>query len=231
MSMLYIVATPIGNLKDITLRAIETLKGVDLILAEDTRVTKKLLTHYDIRKRLESFHQHSTPQKISRIIEMLSEGKDIALVSDAGTPGINDPGGILIKKLLTSDVGNLKTSDVKIIPIPGPNAVITALSISGINADKFLFLGYPPHKKGRQTFFKEVANSKYPVVFYESTHRITKALKQLSELKETKERQLVIARELTKKFETIYRGTALEILPQLEKEQRGEFVVIVEKNK
>jgi len=220
---LYIVATPIGNLKDITKRAIETLKGVDLILAEDTRVTKKLLAHYEIQKPLESFHQHSGPQKISRIIEMLSEKKDIALVSDAGTPGINDPGGLLIKNILE------ELPSAYIVPIPGPNAAITALSVSGINADKFLFLGYPPHKKGRQTFFKEVANSKYPVVFYESTHRIIKALKELAEIDKTKERQLIIARELTKKFETIYRGTASDILPQLEREQRGEFVIIVEK--
>ncbi|PJE50552.1 MAG: 16S rRNA (cytidine(1402)-2'-O)-methyltransferase [Candidatus Yanofskybacteria bacterium CG10_big_fil_rev_8_21_14_0_10_36_16] len=216
---LYVVATPIGNLKDMTFRAIETLKGVDLILAEDTRVTRKLLDHYGINTPLESFHQHSDSEKINNIVEQLQKGKNVALVSDAGTPGINDPGGILVNKIIESG------PEIKIIPIPGPNAAITALSISGINADKFIFLGYPPHKKGRQTFFKELSESKCPSVFYESSHRIFKALTQLSELEGTKEKHIIVARELTKKFETIYRGTASDILTKLE--TRGEFVVIV----
>lgn len=219
---LYVVATPIGNLKDITLRALETLKGVDLVLAEDTRVTKKLLANHNINVPLESFHQHSNLKKIDRIIKRLEVGQNIALVSDAGTPGINDPGGLLIAR-----VGSDPT--LAIVPVPGPNAAITALSISGINTDKFLFLGYPPHKKGRQKFFQEIANSNYPVVFYESTHRIIKAVKELAGVDGLKARQLVIARELTKKFETVYRGTALEILPRIENEPRGEFVVIVDK--
>ncbi|MDP3954108.1 MAG: 16S rRNA (cytidine(1402)-2'-O)-methyltransferase [bacterium] len=228
------MATPIGNLKDITLRALEILKGVDLILAEDTRVTRKLLDHYEIKVPLESYHQHTpipsasggaTGQgdltKFNRILDTLKNGKNIALVTDAGTPGINDPGGLLIEKILEI------APETNIIPIPGPNAAITALSASGINADKFLFLGYPPHKKGRQTLFKKIAESEYPVVLYESTHRIMRTLQELAEFDEIKERKLIVARELTKQFETIYRGTINEILPQIEKESRGEFVIII----
>ena len=217
--ILYVVATPIGNLKDMTSRGTETLKGVDLILAEDTRVARKLLERYEIGTPVESFHQHSDNKKISNIIERLKNGGNVALVSDAGTPGINDPGGLLIQKILE------QLPETKIIPIPGPNAAITALSISGINADRFLFMGYPPHKKGRQKFFKEVTESKYPVVFYESTHRIERTLKELSEFEEIKTRPIIVAKELTKQFETIYRGSIDDILPKID--PRGEFVIVI----
>lgn len=227
---LYVVATPIGNLGDISSRAIETLKGVDFILAEDTRQTFKLLNFYSIKKPVISFFQHSSLKKVDYILDLLKQGKNLALVSDAGTPGINDPGGKLIEEIVK------KLGDsVRIIPIPGPNAAIAALSVSGFNADKFLFLGYPPHKKGRQKFFKEIAESKYPVVFYESVHRIIKTLKELEKIfssfinasKDASERKVVVCRELTKKFETIYRGTIEEIILRIEKEKLGEFVVIV----
>lgn len=149
MSILYIVSTPIGNLEDITLRALKILKEVDLILAEDTRITKVLLARYNINTLLFSYHQHSKLRKINYIIDLLRQGKNMALVSDAGTPGINDPGGFLISQV----VKNLGAG-IRIVPIPGPSAVTAALSISGFSADQFLFLGFPPHKKGRQKFPK-----------------------------------------------------------------------------
>ncbi len=226
MGILYIVATPIGNLKDMTQRALEVLKGVDLIVCEDTRQTIKLLNHYQISKPLVSYFQHSKLSKIEYIAEQLKNGKTLALVTDAGTPGIADPGGVLIEKL-----GNLEIEGLKIVPIPGSNAAIAALSVSGFPADKFIFMGFPPHKKGRQTFFKEVSEAEYTVVFYESTHRILKALGLLKEVL-SPERQIAVCRELTKQFESIYRGTAEEILKILTSDknnQKGEFVIIVGK--
>jgi len=155
MASLYIVATPIGNLKDITLRAVEVLNQVDFILAEDTRQTSKLLAHFNIKKPVISYHQHSSLKKVDKIINELKDNKKIALVSDAGTPGISDPGNLLVKEIF-EQIGE----SVKIIPIPGPNAAIAALSISGFPTDNFVFLGFPPHKKGRQTFFKNIAKEK-----------------------------------------------------------------------
>ncbi|MFH0852290.1 MAG: 16S rRNA (cytidine(1402)-2'-O)-methyltransferase [bacterium] len=240
MGTLYIVATPIGNLKDITLRALEVLKEVDLIVCEDTRQTIKLLNHYNISKPLVSYFQHSKLSKIDYIAEQLKNGKSVALVTDAGTPGIADPGGVLIDQLVSSSVHQFKTekptgseateTDKLIItPIPGPNAAVAALSVSGFPADKFVFMGFPPHKKGRNKFFDEVAAAKYTVVFYESTHRILKTLGQLK-MTLSLERQIVICRELTKQFESIYRGTAEEILKTLENDknnQKGEFVIVI----
>ncbi len=217
---LYIVATPIGNLNDITLRAIETIKSVDFILCEDTRVTKKLLDRYEIKKPTISYHQHSDFKKTKEIISLLNEGKNLALVTDAGTPGISDPGNILISDLLKNKI-------TKIIPIPGPSAIITALSVSGFPTDKFLFLGFPPHKNKRQKFFKDAVTYDFTVAFYESGHRIMKCLKELKEYLDPK-KQLLVARELTKQFETIYRGTIDEIMERM-KEERGEFVVIINK--
>lgn len=233
MSKLYIVSTPIGNLEDITMRALRILKEADLILCEDTRVTKILLERYDIQKPTLSYHQHSKLQKIDQIIGLLKEGKALALVSDAGTPGISDPGQKLIE-MITLDLGDA----VQVIPIPGPSAVISALSISGFDTDEFVFLGFPPHKKGRQTFFENALedSKKRTVVFYESTHRILKALEQMSALLEIgtddREPSLVICRELTKKFETIYRGTIGEVMIRLKNDIiKGEFVVIMRNKK
>ena len=223
MSKLYVVATPIGHLEDISQRAIRILREVDLVAAEDTRVTKKLLFHFQIEKPLISCHHHSSQKEIERLLDLLKAGKNVALVTDAGTPGISDPGGKLIEEVL--ETSNL---EAEIVPIPGPNAAVTALSISGFPTDRFLFLGFSPHKKGRKTFFQEVADSEYTVVFYESPHRIIKTLKEMSEHEDLKERRIVVARELTKKFETIYRGTALEILEKYEKElARGELTIVV----
>ena len=223
MSKLYVLATPIGNLEDISQRALRILREVDLIAAEDTRITKKLFFHFQIEKPLISCHHHSSQKEVERILNLLKEGKDVALTTDAGTPGISDPGGKLIAEVLKKFGEN-----VQIIPIPGPNAAVTALSISGFSSDRFLFLGFSPHKKGRKTFFQEVADSEYTVVFYESPHRIIKTLKEMSEHEDLKNRQMVVARELTKKFETIYRGTASEILEKSEEElARGELTIVV----
>ncbi len=217
MSTLYIVATPIGNLKDITLRALDILRGVDLILCEDTRKTKKLLEHYNIKTSVESYHQHSNLKKIDYIKNLLEQGKNLALVSDSGTPGISDPGNKLIS-ILVDELG----SNIEIAPIPGASAIIAAASISGFPMDKFIFLGFPPHKKGRQKFFKELAEYKYPVIIYESPHRIIKTLKQLEEVGKF---DIVVGRELTKKFETIYRGKIRGVIDKIE--PRGEFVIVL----
>ncbi len=177
MAILYIVATPIGNLEDLSFRALRVLREVDFILCEDTRVTKKLLSHYKITTPTISYHQHSKLSKVERILELLACGKDLALVSDAGTPGISDPGGKLIQAVLEKFI-----DAVKIESVPGPSAVIAALSISGLPADKFVFMGFPPHKKGRQTFLKKILESEWPVVVYESKHRIIRFLEELSKI-------------------------------------------------
>ena len=236
--MLYVVATPIGNLEDISLRAISVLKSADFILAEDTRVTAKLLAKYNIQKSMIispdarplcrgrgldlKASGHSGFQKIEHIIELLKEGKNLAIVTDAGTPGINDPGNYLIKKCLEA------IPDLKIVPIPGANAAISALSISGFPADSYIYLGFPPHKKGRQTFFKKIAEISETIVFYESKHRILKAMEELRSVAVIGDRPLVVARELTKRFETIYRGNIDEITLKLKGDNLlGEFVVVI----
>lgn len=218
---LFIVATPIGNLGDISPRALDCLKTADVVLCEDTRQTVKLLNHYEIKVKTLSYHQHSTASKVNEIRELLNDGQKVALVSDAGTPGISDPGNKLISDLISIN------PETVISPIPGASAMISALSVSGFPTDKFLFLGFPPHKKGRQTFFREVAENEVTTVFYESNHRIVKCLKELSEVLDPK-RQLMIARELTKQFESIYRGTISEIMA-MKIPEKGEFVVVISK--
>lgn len=223
MTKLYIVATPIGNLSDISLRALEVLKQVAAVAAEDTRVTLKLLAHYEIKKPIFAYAYQVDSPKNNRLFDLLREGQGVALVTDAGTPGISDPGGKIVERVL-KELGD----QVEIIPIPGSNAALAALSISGFPADKFLFLGFPPHKKGRQKFFQEVADSSHTVVFYESPHRIIKTMEVLAAHLDLKERSLVVGRELTKKFESIYRGKAEEILEKHREELvRGELVIVV----
>ena len=222
MSNLYIIATPIGNLEDITLRALRVIKEVDLILCEDTRHTKRLLDKYEINTPTMSYHQHSKLNKINKIVDLLECGKNLALVSDAGTPGISDPGNKLIEYLVENNI------DVKIIPIPGPSAVISALSISGFPTDNFIFLGFVPHKKGRQTFFENLAKEKRTAAFYESPHRIIKTLESLKEY--IPEKEVVVCRELTKIYETIYRGKPDEVAKKIASDEiKGEFVVVVKK--
>ncbi|MES3005361.1 MAG: 16S rRNA (cytidine(1402)-2'-O)-methyltransferase [Patescibacteria group bacterium] len=227
MGTLYIVATPIGNLEDITLRALRILKEVDVVLCEDTRVTKKLLSHYDIHVLTQSFHAHSTLSKVDQIIEMLKEGKNLALVTDAGTPAISDPGSILVSKV-REELGN----EAKVVAIPGPSALTAALSIVGIPGGDFIFLGFLPHKKGRETLFKEMAATERAVVFYESPHRILKTLASLREFVSVEQplRKISIARELSKIYEEVLQGSPEELLKTFEtfpEKERGEFVVIL----
>ncbi len=220
MSEFFVVATPIGNLKDITLRAIETLKEVDIILAEDTRKAKILLQYFNIHKPVVSYHQHSTPRKLDQILKWLKEGKKIALISEAGTPGISDPGNELISKII-----EVFGEKIKIIPIPGPSAVTAIASVSGFPMQKFLFLGFVPKRK-QNKFFQEIINSKYPVIFFESPYRIIKTLTRLAQL--NKNLKIVVGRELTKRFETIYYGNIEEIIEKIQKAPiKGEYTVVV----
>lgn len=238
MPTLYIVATPIGNLEDITLRAIRILKEVDLILCEDTRMTKRILNKYEINTPTMSYHAQSKLSKVEKIFELLEEGKNLALVSDAGTPTISDPGVMLVSQIkerfskgipwTESNPRDALGKGVEIMPIPGASAVISALSASGIPSSEFLFLGFLPHKKGRETLFKEIAEAKRTVAFYESPHRIIKTLESLN--KYTPERKVVIAREITKIHEEFPEGTPAELLEYFNKNKekiRGEFVVII----
>lgn len=223
MGILYVVATPIGNMEDISKRALRILSEVDLILCEDTRNTKKILNEYQIKTPTLSYHQHSKLAKIEEIINYLKEGRNLALVTDAGTPGISDPGGQLVDKVYEAGL--------KVISVPGPSALAAAASISGFAMDKFLFLGFPPAKKKRKKFFGEVVESKYPVIFYESPHRIIKTLNELDEAYQSFNltAHVVVCRELTKKFETIYRGKITEVISKISQgEDRGEFVIIAE---
>lgn len=219
----YVVGTPIGNLEDITFRAVAVLSSVDLILCEDTRVTSRLLERYSIQTPTMSFHSQSKLQKVDKIIAFLKEGKNVALVSDAGTPTISDPGAMLVAQVTEQVVG------VEIISIPGPSAVASALSIAGLPASDFLFLGFLPHKKGRMTLFTEIAKSERTVVFYESPHRILKSLEVLSETLDDS-RKVVVCREMTKVFEQVVRGRGSEVFDYFKTNSdkvRGEFVVVV----
>ncbi|MHC1738847.1 MAG: 16S rRNA (cytidine(1402)-2'-O)-methyltransferase [Ignavibacteriaceae bacterium] len=216
--MLYIISTPIGNLKDITLRALETLRELDFIICEDTRVTSHLLSHYEIKKELVSFNAATEIKKIDYVLQRLERGEKCGLVSDAGTPTISDPGIRLVSAAIARGI--------KVVAIPGVSAVTTALSVAGLPTDSFVFEGFPPLKKGRQTFFKMLAAETRTVVLYESTYRIEKLLTELNEYMPG--RYLVICRELTKMFEETIRGFPDEILSRLDKLiLKGEFVIII----
>ncbi|MBU1446634.1 16S rRNA (cytidine(1402)-2'-O)-methyltransferase [Patescibacteria group bacterium] len=216
---LYIVSTPIGNLGDITFRAIETLKAVDVILAEDTRHSQILLKKYDIDKQVVSYHSHSGNSKLEKILDFFKEGKECALISDAGTPGISDPAYSLIQAAL--EIG------VEIIPIPGATAILAALVPSGLPMNQFLYLGFLPIKKGRQTVLKSLADEERTVVFYESPHRIAKTLSQLEEFVGA-QRKIVLARELTKIHEEFIRGTVGELNAMFKtRNPKGEFVIVL----
>ncbi len=223
MGTLYVIGTPIGNLEDISVRALRIFQDVALVVCEDTRQTMKLLNHYDIKQPLVSFHQHSKIQKVEQVSTALRGGKDVAVVTDAGTPGVSDPGGVLVAEVV-AQLGD----SVQVVPIPGSSALTAIISVAGIPTDRFCFLGFIPHKKGRQTMYRRIAGADETIIFYESPHRIIKTLTSLSELLDD-ERQLVVGRELTKKFESIYRGSAREVLDQLQQDTvKGEFVVVVE---
>lgn len=220
---LYVVATPIGNLNDLSSRSLEVLSTVDFIICEDTRVTTKLLQHYEIHVPFISYHQHSGLAELTDIIGRLKHGLSAALVSDAGTPGIADPGGQLVAAVRE------QLPEVHIVSVPGPAALVAAASISGLPMERFLFLGFLPHKKGRQTLFQRIAESDVVVIFYESPHRLMKALESLVTLL-APTRRVVVCKELTKIHEAVVSGTATEVKeyfighPDM---VRGEFVVIV----
>jgi len=225
--ILYIVATPIGNLEDITFRAVRTLAEADLVVCEDTRVTKKLLDYFEIQTPAVSFYRNlrkggSTKPvpKLEFLLEELKAGKSLALVTDAGTPGISDPGNQLVAAAIEAQV--------PVIPVPGASAVTTLASVSGIDMGEFVFLGFPPHKKGRETFFKRAVEFSMPVMYYESPHRVMKNLELLQELGSGK--KIILGRELTKMFEEIVRGTVSETLEYFQQNPgkvKGEFVIIV----
>lgn len=224
MGTFSIVATPIGNLEDITLRAIRVLKEADVIFCEDTRMTKKICMEYEIETPLRRYDAHATNARHEEILGRLEKGEKVALVTDAGTPCISDPGFRIINQV------HEMLPEVKIEAIAGPSALTAALSVAGLATSEFTFLGFLPHKKGRETLFKEIGVSERAMVFYESPHRLMKALESLTKVLET-ERRLAVVRELTKIYESVVRGTAQEVLAYFEAHQdevRGECVIIVE---
>ncbi|MBM2841178.1 MAG: rsmI [Bacteroidetes bacterium] len=217
--VLYIVSTPIGNLEDITLRAIKVLGGVDLIAAEDTRKTKFLLDHLKIAKPLLSYFSYNEARRTPDLIGKLTDGKSVALVTDAGTPGISDPAYALIKAAL--DAG------LKVVPIPGASAVLPALIVSGLPTDRFVFEGFLPVKKGRRTKLEELRSEPRTIVIYESPFRIVKTVEEIQKC--FGDRRIAVVRELTKKFEEVIRGTAAAVLEELRrKAPRGEYVLVIE---
>lgn len=223
MSKLFLVPTPIGNLEDITLRAIRILKESDLILAEDTRTSGKLLKHLDVSTHMQSFHMHNEHKMLDRIIDKLKMGNQIAMISDAGTPGISDPGFLLVRACVENGIPTEC--------LPGATALIPALVQSGFPTDRFIFEGFLPPKKGRQTRLKLWAEEPRTIVFYESPHKIGKTLKQLQEFVGG-DRKMAVSREISKKFEETVRGTVDELIVHFEeKAPKGEFVVILEGKK
>lgn len=219
MSKLFIVPTPIGNLKDITIRAIETLQSVDTVYAEDTRTSSKLLNHYEIKTPMQSFHMHNEHAKVNNIVSGLKQGKTGAIISDAGTPGISDPGFSLIRACVENDI--------EVECLPGPTALIPALINSGFPCEKFSFEGFLPAKKGRTKRLKEIATQKKTMIFYESPHRLIKTLKDFFEYFGTK-RQVSVSREISKKFEETIRGTLSQAIDHFEKNKpKGEFVIVL----
>ena len=215
---LYVVATPIGNLGDITVRALERLGSVDLIACEDSRVTRRLLQRYNITTPTTSYHQHSDIHKIAQLVAQLKSGTNVALVTDAGTPGVQDPAGRLVQAV--------RAEHIAIVPIPGPSAVTALLSVAGVSADEFYFIGFPPKKKGRETLFKRLATVPAPLVFYESPMRVERLLRDI--VTHLGDRSVLVGRELTKKFEETKSGLATEVMAELaSKKPKGEFVLIV----
>ncbi|MDA7730359.1 16S rRNA (cytidine(1402)-2'-O)-methyltransferase [Salibacteraceae bacterium] len=218
--MLILVPTPIGNLEDMTYRAVRVLSEVDGILAEDTRQTSKLLKHYEISKPVSAFHQHNEHKALQRMIERMQGGETLALVSDAGTPGISDPGFLLVRECIKNDI--------KIETLPGATAFVPALVNSGLPCDRFVFEGFLPHKKGRQTKLKLLAQEERTIVLYESPHRLVKTLGQLIEFFE-EDRTVCVSRELTKVYEENRRGKCSEVLKHYEEHPpKGEIVLIIE---
>ncbi len=221
MGTLFVVGTPIGNLGDLTARGAELLRTAQAVIAEDTRVTKKLLMHVGSKAPLLSFHEYSDPRTLQPIFRRLEAGETLALVTDAGTPAISDPGAYLVQEILR------QLPDTVIFPIPGPSAVTAALSVSGFRAEPFTFFGFPPQKKGRQTFFAGLDAREEALVFFEAPHRIEKTMDALV-VALGPERRTFVAREITKLHETHYRGTLAEVTEKVKKDSiRGEYVIII----
>lgn len=217
--MLYLVPTPIGNLKDVSFRAVEILKEVDFILAEDTRTSGNLLKHLEISKPVHAFHQHNEHKVLEGIVQRLQAGENAALISDAGTPAISDPGFLLVRECVKENV--------EITCLPGPTAFVPALVCSGLPCERFIFEGFLPHKKGRQSRLKALAEENRTMVFYESPHRLLKALHQFAEYFGT-DRQASVSREISKMFEETIRGSLTEIIAHFETNPvKGEFVIVV----
>jgi len=215
---LYVVSTPIGNLDDITLRAIKILGGVDLIAAEDTRTTGFLLDHLGIRKPMVSYHSHNELKRVPEILAKLQQGSAVAIVTDAGTPGISDPACILVKTVIEQGI--------RVVPIPGPSAMLPALVVSGLPVDRFIFEGFLPAKKGRRTAFLKLKQEQRTMILYESPHRIIKTVEEILEY--CGDRRIAVARELTKKFEEVLRGRTADVLEMLRKKSpKGEYVIVL----
>lgn len=222
----YIVGTPIGNMEDMTFRAVRVLKEVDLILCEDVSNTQKILKHFEIKTKCTNYFANSRLGKIEEIIGMLKDGKNLALVSDAGMPTISDPGSLLIQKIYEAK----EEVEVDIKVVPGPTALASALALSGFTGGEFVFYGFLPHKKGRETIFKEVSENKKISVFYESVHRIEKCLESLEKFLD-EDRKIVIAKELTKIYEEVVRGKVKEVkkyFAENPEKIKGEFVIVVD---
>ncbi len=218
---LFVVGTPIGNLEDITLRAISTLKNVNIILAEDTRNSKKLLTAHGISTKMMSYHEHSSAKESQKIINLLLDGNDLALISDAGTPTISDPGYGLIRECIKKQI--------RIIPIPGVSSITAAMSVSGLPSDSFTFFGFLPQKKGRIKKIQELTKVNNTIILFESPYRLEKTLSQLHEY--LGNRSIVVGRELTKLYEEIIRGNLLEVIDYFSKSKiKGEIVIMIGKN-
>ena len=218
---LFVVGTPIGNLKDVTLRAISTLQRVDIILAEDTRNSKKLLDAHKIETKMISYHEHSNDKEIKKIIDLLLEGKDLALISDAGTPTISDPGYGLIRDCIKHDI--------VIVPIPGVSAITAAMSVSGLPSDSFTFVGFLPQKKGRLKKIELLKNIENTVILFESPYRLEKTLNQL--LEHLGNRSVVVGRELTKLYEEVIRGNLTDVIKYFSKSKvKGEIVIMIGKD-
>ena len=220
MASLFVVGTPIGNLEDLTFRAKRILSSVSIIACEDTRVTKKLLEHYAITTPTTSIHHHTPAAKLDDLLRRIEQGNDVAVVTDAGMPGVSDPGGKLVSRAWERGL--------KVESVPGPSALTTAASLSGVPTDQFLFLGFLPHKKGRETLFRRIADTEETVVLYESPHRLLKTLDSLLRLSLNKE--IVVCRELTKIYESVVRGSAEHVFKHFTEhpdEVRGEVVIII----
>lgn len=219
MAKLYVIPTPIGNMEDITWRAIRILKEVDVILSEDTRTSGKLLKYYGISNRLMAYHKFNEHKSLQRYIELIKEGKNIALISDAGTPAISDPGFLLVRECIRENI--------EVECLPGATSLIPALVVSGLPGDRFVFEGFLPHKKGRQKRIRALQEESRTMIFFESNHRLKKAISEFLAVF-GEERQAVICKELTKMYESVWRGTLQELVHQLEHETiKGEYVIVL----